>query len=675
MCQIPMGRMQTEHMPPEARPHPQMPSRFHRLQSVTLPDQDLGLDAALYLRVYGPARWQADPRRIACDPGAMLRFDSYSNLFNLEKWTRHCGLHDLRLQLHGEGQFELSLYQVTAAEGGPDQDTKQAVNPSGPSAPQILLQQAVTLSPGAAPVIQVPPSAHHTGGLVFFTLRALTSAVFHGGSWCSAQAPHRRPRLALSITTFQREEALAQTVARFCDFLHSRPQDPVLNTVSAQELHLFVVDNGNSVTLPADPAVTLIRNRNMGGAGGFARGLIAARQAGYSHCLFMDDDAATAMDNIDRSWTFLAYATDPATAVAGAMISAHAPELLWENGALFDRSCKPQFNGVDLRRFDEVAVMELASCAPVAANFYGGWWFFAFPLAEVRHLPFPFFVRGDDISFGLAHTFNTQTLNGVASLQDSFAEKDSPLTLYLDLRNHLVQHLSLPQMDIGRLATLRIALWFAARAMVPAHYDTMDALNLALADVLQGPAFFAENADMSERRATVAALRQEEVWRPMPTPPAPRQRINPHSGWQRMVMKLSLNGHLLPGFGRLGNHVVLPASQRGHPRALWGAARITYHNAQTGQGYSVRHSKRRALKVLARLAALQLRFWRQYPALKAAYQQAYPDLTTEAFWRQQLALPPADLPVDLPADPVQEMPAAAPAPAPAEAALARNSCA
>ncbi len=93
--------------------------------------------------------------------------------------------------------------------------------------------------------------------------------------------------------------------------------------------------------------------------------------------------------------------------------------------------------------------MEFTSAAQRSPKIYGGWWFFAFPIKQVTRYPFPFFVRGDDINFSLANDFHITTLNGVVSFAEDFSDKESPMTLYLDLRNHMVQHLTLEKMDNG----------------------------------------------------------------------------------------------------------------------------------------------------------------------------------------------------------------------------------
>jgi GT2 family glycosyltransferase len=54
-----------------------------------------------------------------------------------------------------------------------------------------------------------------------------------------------------------------------------------------------VVDNANNVDFDEPPCddLNVVPNRNLGGAGGFARGLMWLRQQCWAtHVLFMDDD-------------------------------------------------------------------------------------------------------------------------------------------------------------------------------------------------------------------------------------------------------------------------------------------------------------------------------------------------------------------------------------------------
>jgi GT2 family glycosyltransferase len=597
---------------------------YTSLQSLIWPEIGLCTERDLYVRLEGGTAMSLTDREMHFPRGGWAGFGSYNNLFNIGKWVKQCGLETLSLRLAGAGRFELAIFLAQ-----PERSWERLSN------------EIVTLDLDAPLVLPVEGlSGIGTRGAVFFELRALDQAggVLRAADWCTEDSPRRTPELMLSITTFRREAAVARTADRFERF--------IAGSALKDHIRMVVVDNGQSAEIPPSDHVTLIPNENLGGSGGFARGLLEARARGASHCLFMDDDAAVHMEALERTWRFLAYATDPATAVAGAVANAQHRWAVWENGALFHQSCKPQFIGTDLRDPGQVLEMEFSTTATAPDNFYGGWWYFAFPVDEVRLMPFPFFVRGDDVSFGLAQDFNIVTLPGVMSFQDdNFANKESLQTLYLDLRSHLAHHMALPHMEIGRLRTLAIAGWFFARSLFQCHYETLAALTLSLDDFMAGPDFFAGNADMAQRRADIAALRDDEAWKDGTAPPrAPRRRINPDRWLWRQAMILSANGHLLPFFRHWGDRVVLDAGQRGQLHQIWGAAEITYVDETNGKHFTMRHSKLRAARQVWRFAKSAWRFWRDYDALKRIWQEGYPQLASEYFWRDRLGMPSPDRP-------------------------------
>jgi len=591
----------------------------HVLQSLLWPEPGISTERELYLRLSGPVAWSMTRRQLTFACGGGAGFDTASNLFNLGKWRRHCGLQDLHLRLNGAGRFELQVFWVA-------QDRSH----------ERLYNEPIDLTPGQPLRIDLTetlPAAVATGELVQFSLHALGDGLLTDAAWETTMPPRQLPQLAVSITTFKREAAVRASVTRFEDFMAHSPL--------ASHFHLIVVDNGQSAEIQASANVTPIANRNLGGSGGFARGLLAAKARGASHCLFMDDDASVHMGALERAWTFLAYASDPKTAVAGGIAMANHRWALWESGAVFDRQCHALWHGTDLRAFAEVATMELASTGPKPHTYYGGWWFFAFAIAEAKYRPFPFFVRGDDVSFSIANQFEIVTLPGIVCFQDAdFTEKESPLTHYLDLRSHLAHHLALPSMDIGRWGTLGIVVKFFLRGLLQCHYDTLAARNLALKDVLRGPAFFAETADMAERRADLARLRTTEVWAPVTAPlPPTRRRIDPRDNlFWRWLLNLTFNGHLLPFFGYWGNQITLSSGQRGHLPDVWGAARITYVSTDGTQTFSVRHSKWAALRQAAKTVPGVLKLFLTYGKIRQTWQRGYQEIATDDFWREKLGL-------------------------------------
>lgn len=584
------------------------------LQNLVLPDPSLLADAALYLRLTGGGT--ARDGQILLPPGAELAAEGWMNLFALARWRREARITGLRLRLSGEGPVRIALV------------------PPGGAPP--LWEGEVNLAPGGVEIaldaLPDPPAP----GLVALHLTAGDApARVASATWLADAGDSAPVRLALAITTFRREAEVAATTTRICAFLDG---EAATGGDLGRHARLLVIDNGGTAELAPHPRLARITNRNLGGAGGFARALAEARAGGFSHCLFMDDDAAMPMENLVRTAAFLRLARSPRAAVAGAMISAARPTHIWENGAIFDRFCRPVAGGTDLTDPEAVLAMEQIAEGPRPRGFYGGFWYFAFPVDAVRHDMFPFFVRGDDISFSLANRFDSVTLPGVVSVQEDFGHKESAQTLYLDLRNHLHHHLVQEGMEIGPWRTAGIALHFILRSLVRLHYASAEAQCLAWRDVMEGPAHFERNADMAARRAGIARIATAESWVPLdrtePEPPPAR----PPSRALALAMKFTLNGHLLPFFAAFGARRTIALSDRAVIWPFWGAARLRVVDVAGGRAYEVRHDKRRGLGLLVTAAGLAWRWRRAYAGLRSEYRSSYGPMTAPSAWARRFGL-------------------------------------
>lgn len=595
------------------------PDTGHAIQPAIWPEAGISTETVPYARLGGAAGMSLSQGGIVFGPGGTAIMDGYFNLFNLGKWRDLCGDMPIELWLQGKGRFQLVVWLATPSRSW-----------------DRIYSEAITLDGR----LEVPLDLSEATGkraVMFFELTALGEGQVDDFAWATRQAPRQIPDLVLSVTTFKREQAVTTTVERFRKF---RAQSPICD-----HIRMFLVDNGQSVEVTSGDGVTVFPNANLGGAGGFTRGLLETRKAGASHCLFMDDDASVHMGAITRTWMLLAYATDPRTAVAGAMLNADHRWQLWENGAVFDRGCRPMFAGFDLRHRDSIFHMEFETTGPMPEGHYAGWWYFAFPVAQALHLAFPFFVRGDDVSFSLANDFRIAALPGVASFQESFSDKASPQTWYLDMRSHLAHHLSLPAKDVGWAGLQRMFLSFYRRTVLRFHYDSLSAVNLAIEDVLRGPQFFAENADMAERRKDLKALTQDEAWVPLQS--IPDLRFAHPRRLMRALLLGTFNGHLLPLVGVFGKDLVIDAPSRDNYRAVYGARQITYLNAQKTASYTVRRNVGRFWRESLRLLRNTLTLRARYRALQAEWQGAYGPMTSQAFWQEKL-----DMPAEAEKDPV-----------------------
>jgi len=586
------------------------------LQNFITPEPEICTESALYSQEDGPVALDYDSGHYVLPRSSRLSFDTYFNLFDLSAWSQRCTLDGLYLEFRGTGEVEI---QITHARAG--------------RSDEVILQTIATWAEDTPHLLDLSHLAQENAqGVLYVRLTALSDRVLlKAARFATQRLPASLPQLTVSITTFKREAEVQATVARLERFLVDFPY--------GDQIRVQVVDNGKSADIQPSQYVTPYPNRNLGGAGGFARGLLEAEAAGASHCLFMDDDASFHMENIARTYMFLALAKAPNTAVAGAMINTTHKWAMWENGAWFNGACRPLANGTDLREPEDVLQMQFDSAGPKPDTLYGGWWFFAFPLAHVMHHPFPFFVRGDDISFSLANQFDIQTLNGVVSFQDDFTEKESAQTLYLDIRNHIIQHLTIDRLARSPLGTAKVPLRFILRSLLRMHYSTAEAQLMAWRDVMSGPQFFDDNIDMSTRRAAIKELTTDEVWQPIAQEPQGES----HKRLTRLarplrtkVGLLTLNGHLIPFWSRLGSKLRLEIKHRGLVYYALGAAQVTYLNTNRDKAYTLHHSKRRFFSILWDAVKTTRAFCRDFDQIQAAYRSGYKDRTTKAYWAKTL---------------------------------------
>ncbi|MCH2556075.1 MAG: hypothetical protein MK005_02115 [Alcanivorax sp.] len=570
-----------------------------------LPDGQLCAELDLYVRLRGQANYAYSERTLHLGVGSTARFNTYFGAFSLRKWQRHTDLKQLRLCLDMDGEALLRVWGVNDRGG------------------EALVKEwrATGASLGDGLVISEDLATMDHASL-YVEIVALTPTRVHTVSFGTDQEASRTVGLAIVITTFNRFADIAATARRLADFLDQ------VNSRGVR-IKAFIINNGDAIDARETEHLKVLENRNLGGAGGFARGLSeVSALSGFTHCLFMDDDAACEVTALERAHAFLSYSRDGALSIAGAMLKKERMFVQHEAGAAFDGLVRPLNSGRDLRDYAQV----LANEEPVHIN-YGAWWFFLFPISKVRRFPFPFFVRGDDIEFSLSHDFRIITLNGVATWQEDFAAKSGPMVTYLSTRSTLVT--ALLHGGWGR-----VMMWFAASAMKSAFglcYDRTMAQCQAASDVLAGPAFWAEHIDLSERRARLKANTRYEH----PVSENAERFLDdfefhaPEGRLARLFRMMTLNGHLLPTrlFKRLDT-VSVDFALSPFTRVAFLRRAVLYKSGGRPI-FLARHDKRYFFTVAWRSARLWVALLLQGPRLRQAYRRAHGDLTSEVFWKHQ----------------------------------------
>ena len=488
-----------------------------------------------------------------------------------------------------------------------------------------MYEYEVTLS-GEEQTVELPFWNDLDDGVLVAEILSLSAGWLSVASYLTSSKPCIHVTLGIVITTFNRQKYTIEAENRIREQLY-------IDSEFRENIKLIIVDNGRNLPPEDVPGATVIPNKNLGGAGGFTRGLIHLLVSGvFTHCLFMDDDASCEVESIKRTYRLLQYSNISGLAIAGALLRELEPFRQFENGARFDGLCRPIKSSLDMRDHIAVVLNEVEEAID-----YGGWWFFAFALKDVKELPFPFFVRGDDIMFALRHKFKILTMNGICSWGADFGLKNGPIPTYLDIRNHLIQGL----LNNIRTTPFTLALisWrFFAASALSYNYATAKAVILAVRDVLAGPTFFEQFPDAANTREEISEFAGLEkvisIDRASLTFAQPRDLRE--SKLRFLFRWISLNGHLIPNVFLKSGIVFQPKSFHGSLRQIFGWKQVLYLYEPQSVGYIVSQNKLVFFSLLLSQVLVSFKLLIKTKSLKHQYFEAHKYLTSAAFWNHVL---------------------------------------
>ena len=583
------------------------------LQRLVLPTPTTP-EPLLYARTSGEVRL-VEGGAVLSDGGA-LSFDTSFGVFAAGRWRRVSQVNNLSVSVRASG---LGIAEVVVVNGKTESVVATAQLPRGEGSPTSVMLNVPDLQASANGTYYVRVTA--IGGEVCMT----------GGEWVTQDAPRHEVRMSLSITTFNRQEYVRKTVHNVLDLVRD-------NAALNGKVRVLVVDNAQNVTFDAaaDAPLTVIPNGNLGGAGGFARGLIELRKAGWAtHVLFMDDDITLEPEAIVRTMSLFAYAKDARLCVHGAMLSEERPWLQFEAGSQYSwRSIYPlqALGREDDMRERSVAVQDAAE-VPFD---YTAWWYTAFPINITNENPLPVFVRGDDVAFGLMHTGkHSITLNGVIVWHADFGLKNNPSSLFYESRNlALVDTLVFDKHTWWNLAYRFSSFGF--RNLFSMRYASTEYMLRGLNAYLAGPAEWMK----IDHAALHDELRVCAEEKPAPlsaelaaiTPRQPRHKALRAFGFLFAVVLVG--GYIVPKPLRLKKYGVGPIDARAVGVATL-RNRILYRHDRIADGYTVERDAKRFFKLLREVVKSIFMIATSYKRLKREYREAYPTMVSNAAWEER----------------------------------------
>ena len=593
-------------------------------------------------------------RRYRVPAGTRTSFATYFNAFPAGYWRRWTTVTDVVLRVRTSGEGSVAVYRSNA-KGNSQRVDAVAVDAGGDTSTFTL-----------------PLKPFNDGGWYWFDLvggatdLVLEEAGWHaapGGDAGGAGAEGARPAgtATVSITTYDRPDYCAALLRTLGE------ADELVGVVD----QVLVVDQGTKKVVddrahyPAAAAalgerLRVVDQGNLGGSGGFSRGMVETVAAGRSaYVLLLDDDVVVEPEGIARSVVFADLARTP-TIVGGHMFSMYQRSLLHALGERVQRWRFWWGPVASTLEDHDLGAANLRSTPWLHRRVdvdYNGWWMCLIPTDVIRRIgaSLPVFIKWDDAEYGLRAgeaDVPTVSLPGMAVWHVPWTDKDDAIDwqAYYHARNRVVAALLHSPYPRGG-NVVRESFSIQVKHLLSMQYSTAELRLLALEDVLAG--WERLHADLPGKLAQVRALRAKEPdasYRPDAAAyPPTRRRKPPRRGRELEVptTRLAILTAAAAGIAKQVRGVdelaaTNPQVDVPHMDARWwllsrfDSALVSAADG-TGTAWYKRDPQRFA-QLLRRSLAVHQRLLREWPDLAASYRGGIEGLASVEAWRASLGL-------------------------------------
>ena len=553
-----------------------------------------------------------------------LDLDTYFNSFSIGKWRKYTWLDNLKLRLELSGEFRVQLVHWQRLR---DKCGRVVV------AEQICRAGVRESFELAFPDELAPRGVY---GCALYALGE--DCAFHGGRYVTeADAGELNDvDIALDICTFKREAYVTRNIAMLNRDILENPDCEL-----REHLEVFISDNGNTLERDAlsSDRVHIYPNKNVGGAGGFTRGMIEIidHPKAFSHALVMDDDVLINSDAILRTYRLLRLLKPEyaGKTIAGALMRLDNRYMQFENGAVMNSYIlKPRKHGLDMRKIKCVLKNEQEETIH-----YNGWWYSCIPMSKISNdnLPLPLFVHRDDVEFGIRSGSDILSLNGVCLWHESFDNKYASSMEYYEVRNDLILN-ALHKPDISALKLAWELVHRTVGNAVRYRYNNCELLFKGIDDFLAGPDYLMRLDPEAVHREVLAKsdkfLPLEQLEKEIPF--KEKKHIKSLKKQPSLVNTLRiylLNGIFLPP---KGTNVVNIGTV--WPRNFYRRSAVLNYDEITQRGFISRRSFKKTMAAMGGIINRAFKLLRRYKAVGSAYREAQPIMTSRSFWNEYLGL-------------------------------------
>jgi galactofuranosylgalactofuranosylrhamnosyl-N-acetylglucosaminyl-diphospho-decaprenol beta-1,5/1,6-galactofuranosyltransferase len=581
-------------------------------------------------------------QRLVVHAGSEVTMDTYFGRFPASYWQRWTvvGATDVEVTATGSGRIS-----IVASDSDGETRTVAARDVTG------LRGESVTLS--------APLDKFVDGGFMWAQFSTGDEDLVVERLRWTVEPPRRVRPTAVVICTFNRADDCTKT-------LQSLGGDAeALDVLDA----VYVVDQGSD-TVESRPAfgdietsldgrLRYIRQPNLGGAGGFGRGMYEVTEAArvtkdaeHANVLVMDDDVLCEPEIAIRLTAFANRTPNP-TIVGGQMLRLLHPTRLIAGAEYADfgqlkpgRVVTTALDDADLlgEEIDEDGIPTgkiNRGDRRVDAD-YNAWWSCLIPAEVVAKigLPLPLFFQWDDVEYGYRARkagFPTVTLPGAGLWHADFDWKDADKwNEYFAVRNSII--VSALHAEIDPKTTTRVLTSRVSRYLLTMQYGLAATILKGVEDFLRGPDFLHDGGAGAVKE--IMALRKQYpdtvMYPPTDVPGLEAGRIKlieagPKPTRHRLVMLKRL------AYLALGRTVHPLGAVSKQDATWWHVSQFDTAIVTDGSQEGVRLRKRdrdTSIRLAKKTWRLMRRLNSEMPRLRKEYRAAVPELTSRDNWRR-----------------------------------------
>lgn len=576
-------------------------------------------------------------RSIRIFPHRRVSTATFFNAFPASYWQRSTRVREVRLAVTLAGRGLVSVFR-SSARGRASAFASRVVE-EGTS------------------YFDLPLTSFIDGGYYWFDVAAAEAgAVLVSAEWQVARPEEWTPgRATVGITTFNRPSYCLRQV-------RTVGENPEMHDVIDS---LVVVDQGTDLVsdqpgfdvaaATLGDTLTIIRQPNLGGSGGFSRAMLESLSSRDSrYVLLLDDDAISEPEAIARAVRFADFAERP-TIVGGGMLHLDDRAVLYTRGEIWDAQ-KSWMAPSGSSEYDHDFADETLRTSPALHRHlhadFNGWWMCLIPTEILRAigLSLPLFLKFDDIEYSLRardNGFPTVCLPGVAVWHMAWHDKDPTRTWeeYFIHRNRIITGLLHSSPPRGGYLPLHSFLG-DVKLLFMLQYSAVRLRHEAIKDVFAGPFHLA--AELATKQGEVRALREAYTDAQVVTdlgslPPLRRSSRSflgnvrrPKNPFESITLALRVGARQLltreaPGTRR-NPEAVIPA-----PDITWwrfadvDSALVT---APDGVGVAwYQRSRKTMVSSLVRSFRLHVRLVLRWPVLAQRFRESLTDVSSPQMWR------------------------------------------